>query len=190
MRLAMLRIIREAFFCYYFVIYMSRLHLGSILRGLVVGLVGGLALNLYAGGSGLNTVVVINQARTNSIELGNYFCERRQVPPENVLRINWPGGNTSWSSAEFQSCLLNPLLTMLAARQLTNQIDYVVLSMDIPFQTVYGTVVNSTTAGLFYGLKSDSGPEWLGSRTATPEASRTSGRPGPPAPPGRPFSPR
>ena len=141
---------------------MWRLNLGSKLRGVVAGLVCGLALNLYAGGSGLNTVVVINQARTNSIELGNYFCERRLVPSENVLRINWPGGNTSWSNAEFQANLLNPLLTMLAARQLTNQIDYVVLSMDIPFQTIYGAAVNSTTAALFYGLKSDSGPEWLG----------------------------
>jgi uncharacterized protein (TIGR03790 family) len=84
------------------------------------------------------------------------------VPPENVLRVNWPGANISWSSAEFQTNLLDPLLMMLAVRQLTNQIDYVVLSMDIPFQTVYGTVINSTTAALFYGLKSDFGPESLG----------------------------
>jgi hypothetical protein len=40
-----------------------------------------------AGGSGLNTVVIVNQLSTNSCELGNYYCERRGVPPENVLRI-------------------------------------------------------------------------------------------------------
>jgi len=114
-----------------------------------------------AGGSGLNTVVVVNQNSTNSCELGNYFCERRQVPPENVLRITWPGGNTSWGSADFQASLVAPLLDMLASRQLTNQIDYVVLSMDIPFQTVYDTnKVNSTTSALFYGLKDDTGPNW------------------------------
>ena len=39
--------------------------------------------------------------------------------------------------------------------------DYVVLSMDIPFQTVYDTnKVNSTTSALFYGLKDDTGPNW------------------------------
>ena len=44
---------------------------------------------------------------------------------------------------------------MLAARQLTNQIDYIVLSMDIPFQTSFGTnnVVNGTTSALFYGSR-------------------------------------
>ena len=86
-----------------------------------------------AGGSGLNTVVVVNQASANSCELANYFCERRGVPPDNVLRINWSGTNTSWSSSDFQTNLLTPLLNMLADRLLTNQVNYVVLSMDIPF---------------------------------------------------------
>src|SRR5438105_7304016 len=87
------------------------------------------------GGSGLNTVVIVNQNSSNSCELGNYYCERRQVPPENLLRIFWSGTNTSWSSSDFQLNLLQPLLTMLEVRPLTNQIDYLVLSMDIPFQT-------------------------------------------------------
>src|SRR5271157_2278175 len=88
-----------------------------------------LAFKLQAGGSGLNTVVIVNQNSSNSCELGNYFCERRQVPPQNVLRINWPGGNISWGSGDFQTNLLAPLLDMLASRQLTRQVDYVVLSM-------------------------------------------------------------
>jgi len=114
------------------------------------------------GGSGLNTVVVINQNSTNSCEVGNYYCERREVPPKNVLRITWPGSNLSWSSGDFQTNLLTPLLAMLAARQLTSQIDYVVLSMDIPIQTINGSVINGTTSALFYGAKTDSGPEWAG----------------------------
>jgi uncharacterized protein (TIGR03790 family) len=112
-------------------------------------------LSAWATGSGLNTVVVVNQNSTNSLELGNYYCASRQVPPDNLLRISWPGPNTVWSSSDFQTNLLNPLLAMLAARQLTNQVDYLVLSMDIPFQTLFGTSYNSTTAALFYGLKPD-----------------------------------
>ncbi len=121
-----------------------------------------LTFKLQAGGSGMNTVVVVNQTSSNSCELGNYFCERRQVPPQNVLYINWPGGNTSWTSNDFQTTLVTPLLNMLTASQLTNQIDYVVLSMDIPFQTSFGSVVNGTTSALFYGSRQGDGTDPLG----------------------------
>ena len=121
-----------------------------------------LAFKLQAGGSGLNTVVVVNQASSNSCALGNYFCERRRVPPQNVLRINWSGGNASWTSNDFQTNLVIPLLNMLANRQLTNQIDYVVLSTDIPFQTSFGSTVNGTTSALFYGSRLGNGSDPLG----------------------------
>jgi uncharacterized protein (TIGR03790 family) len=121
-----------------------------------------LVCKLQAGGSGLNTVVIVNQASSNSCELGNYFCESRQVPPQNVLYINWSGGNTLWTSNDFQTNLVIPLLNMLAARQLTNQIDYLVLSMDIPFQTSFGSTVNSTTSALFYGSRLGDGSDPLG----------------------------
>ena len=64
--------------------------------GLAVLLVS--AAGLFAGGSGLNVVVVVNQNSTNSVQLGNYYCEKRCVPPQNLLRItNWTGGNTNWT---------------------------------------------------------------------------------------------
>jgi len=162
LRRTILRRLMGHFICCIQLISMGCLNLRCALRGGIVAAVVGLAWNLHAGGSGLNTVVVLNQSSANSVELGNYFCERRQVPPENVLRVNWTGGNVSWTSDEFQLFLLNPLIAMLSARQLTNQIDYLVLSMDFPFQTLNGSVVNSTTSALFYGLKTDSGPAWAG----------------------------
>src|SRR5689334_9911558 len=85
------------------------------------------------GGSGLNVVVVANESSTNSVQLANYYCEKRQVPPQNVVFINWTGGNTTWSTNDFSTYLTAPLQSAMAARQLTNQIDYVVLSMDIPY---------------------------------------------------------
>ena len=113
-----------------------------------------------AGGSGLNVVVIASQNSSNSCELANFFCEQRGVSPDNVLRIAWPGTNTVWTSNDFQTTLLQPLLTMLAARQLTNQIDYVVLSMDIPFQTLAADgSINGTTSALFYGLRSNGGAD-------------------------------
>ena len=137
---------------------------GSLLRKVLGTILVGCAFvcNLHAGGSGLNTIVVVNQTSSNSCELGNYYCQQRQVPPQNVLFINWSGGNTLWTSNDFQTNLVVPLLNMLAAQQLTNQIDYVVLSMDIPFQTSFGSTLNSTTAALFYGSRLGNGSDPFG----------------------------
>jgi uncharacterized protein (TIGR03790 family) len=134
---------------------------GSFQRRVLAAVLAGCAFvgELHAGGSGLNTVVVVNQTSSNSCELGNYYCQQRQVPPQNVLYISWPGGNTLWTSNDFQATLGTPLLTMLADRRLTNQIDYVVLSMDIPFQTSFSNTLNSTTAALFYGLRLGNGSD-------------------------------
>lgn len=134
----------------------------KLFRWAVAGLfLTGCCAPALAGGSGLNVVVVVNQNSTNSVELGNYYCELRGVPPQNLLRINWAGGGVGWTRTEFENTLRSPLNAMLTARQLTNQIDYVLLSMDIPYRvmetngTASMTGVNSTTSALFYGFKPD-----------------------------------
>ena len=112
-----------------------------------------------AGGSGLNVIVVVNQNSPNSLRLGNDYCEQRGVPGQNVFRLTgWTGGAISWDRAEFESLLLNPLLDMVATRNLADQAAFVLLSMDIPFQVINGASVNSTTSALFYGFKTNSLP--------------------------------
>jgi uncharacterized protein (TIGR03790 family) len=107
-----------------------------------------------AGESGLNVIVVVNQNSSNSLQLGNDYCERRGVPPQNLFRMTgWSGGVTTWQQADFESCLLNPLLAMVAGSGLTNQAQIVLLSMDIPYRVVNGDSQNSTTSALFYGFK-------------------------------------
>ena len=134
-----------------------------------------LSSRLWAGGSGLNVVVVVNQNSTNSVQLGNYYCEQRQVPPQNLLRASWPGGNVSWLTSDFNSVIRNPLLAMLAARQLTNQIDYVLLCMDFPYRVTDTTGANSTTTALFYGFIPDTSvPPGLPSSCSLPNASLSS----------------
>lgn len=124
-----------------------------------VGWLGG--VGALAGGSGLNVVVVVNQSSSNSVALGNYYCEQRGVPPQNLLRINWTGGVTDWTRADLDATLRAPLNAMLAGRRLTNQTDYVLLSMDIPYRVNENTGspltsgYNSTTSVLFYGFKPD-----------------------------------
>src|SRR5678815_4124508 len=113
-------------------------------------------LSALAGGSGLNVVVVVNQNSTNSVQLGNAYCEKRGVPPQNLFRMtNWTGGRVSWSRSQFESSLKQPLMELLSVRGLTNQVQVVLLSMDIPYRIMEGENQNSTTATLFYGFKTN-----------------------------------
>ena len=112
----------------------------------------------WAGGSGLNMIVVVNQNSPNSLQLGNDYCEQRGVPSQNLLRMTgWTNGSINWSPGDFQTNLLNPLLAMVASRGLTNQAEFVLLSMDIPYRVTDGTSQNSTTSALFYGFKTNTG---------------------------------
>jgi len=122
-----------------------------------------------AGGSGLNVLIVANQASSNSVELANYYRVKRQVPPRNVLSVSWAGSNVQWTHQEFTNTLLNPLLGFIAQNQLSNQIHYVVLSMDIPYR-ITGGQENSTTAALFYGFKSSPGGSDMENTYALSEA--------------------
>jgi uncharacterized protein (TIGR03790 family) len=112
----------------------------------------------WGGGSGLNVVVVVNQSSSNSLALGNYYCEMRNVPPQNVFRISWTGGNTDWSQSAFETTLRSPLASFLAGARLTNQADFLVLSMDIPYRVTNSTTIDSTTSALYYGFKNNSTP--------------------------------
>lgn len=115
--------------------------------------------NLWAGGSGLNVIVVVNQNSTNSVELGNDYCEQRGVPPQNFFRMTgWTNGAVEWTTNDFETYLGNPLLAMLACRGLTNQAEFVLLSMDIPYTVTDGDSYNSTTSTLFYGFKTNTAP--------------------------------
>jgi uncharacterized protein (TIGR03790 family) len=135
------------------VVFLGVLARTAILLFLGAWMAGG---RLWAGGSGLNIIVVVNQNSTNSLQLGNDYCERRGVPPQNVLRMtNWTGGSINWSPADFQNYLVNPLVAMVNGRGLTNQAQFVLLSMDIPYRVTDGNNENSTTAALFYGFKTN-----------------------------------
>ena len=151
-----------------------------LLTGLSSILATGLAAGtLWAGGSGLNVIVVVNQNSTNSVQLGNDYCEQRGVPPQNVLRMTgWTNGAIQWNRTDFEALLYNPLLAMIAGRGLTNQAAYVLLSMDIPYRVADDASFNGTTSALFYGFKTNTPPplppECLPGTCSLPDASSNS----------------
>jgi uncharacterized protein (TIGR03790 family) len=113
----------------------------------------------WAGDSGLNVIVVVNQNSSNSVQLGNDYCEWRGVPPQNLFRMTgWTGGAINWQEDDFESYLLDPLLVMISSRGLTNQAEIVLLSMDIPYRVIAGDSQNGTTSALFYGFKTNTAP--------------------------------
>ncbi len=117
------------------------------------------ASSARAGDSGLNVIVVVNQNSSNSVQLGNDYCEQRGVPPQNLFRMtDWTGGAINWQQGDFESYLLNPLLAMLSSRGLTNQAGIVLLSMDIPYRVINDDSQNGTTSALFYGFKTNTAP--------------------------------
>jgi len=132
-----------------------------------------------AGSGGLNVVVVANRSSSNSCLLANYYAEARQIPPDNIVKFDWAGDNVAWTEDDFQANLLIPLLSELYQRGLSDQIDTVVLSMDIPFQTIQqGTNINSTTSALYYGLKADGGGDVTATNSfASSETSFSENRP-------------
>src|SRR5580658_3382371 len=94
----------------------------------ILGLLSAIAFTLpaWAGESGLNVVVVVNQNTTESIQLGNEYCQLRDVPPQNLFRMTgWTGGNIEWTQSQFDTYLLNPLLSYVNSSKLTNQIQIV-----------------------------------------------------------------
>ena len=146
---------------------------GLLLAGTAVFTAG----TLWAGGSGLNVIVVVNQNSTNSLQLGNAYCEQRGVPPQNVFRMTgWTTVPSIWSRPDFEAYLRDPLLAMLADRGLTNQAVYVLLSMDIPFTVSDNGSYNSTTSALFYGFKTNTPPPAVGlpDSCSLPDASSNS----------------
>lgn len=151
--------------------------LAGLLSGCAAALTAG---TLWAGGSGFNVIVVVNQNSANSVQLANHYCEQRGVPPQNVWRMDgWTPMTNTWTRASFETFLRGPLLAAIAARGLTNQADFILLSMDIPYRVLDNDsfrTQNSTTSSLFYGFKQDTAPPLicLPSCCGLPDASSNS----------------
>lgn len=91
-----------------------------------------------------NVLVVIDEAVPESVAIGEYYIQRRNIPACNVLRLNRP------DLGSFQKTIDNlakPIKEYLAAEGLEDQIDVIVLTRGIPYR-VAGTP--SSMASVLY----------------------------------------
>ncbi|CAK9073420.1 Uncharacterized protein SCF082_LOCUS38288 [Durusdinium trenchii] len=89
---------------------------------------------VLAGGGAENCVVVVNQNSWASKTVANHFIQLRNVPSCNVVYVDWDEGVETTDVDSFRSKILTPVLTTIAGRHLDSQIDYVIYSVDFPFE--------------------------------------------------------
>lgn len=117
---------------------------------------------LVAGGGPQNVLVVVNDNSSLSQQVGNYYVEKRGIPPRNLFHIQ-TSTNYTIDTASFSNEIRGPIFSYINNSGLSNQIDYIVLSMDIPYRVrrvidpfPFGSIYtndNGITAALFYGFK-------------------------------------
>ena len=89
--------------------------------------------DLQAGGGPEGVFVVANSRSWASLTIAHHFATLREVPPINVLYLDWPYSTDRVDVALFREKLLIPTLGAINQRGIAPQIDYIVYSSDFPW---------------------------------------------------------
>ena len=112
----------------------------------------------WAGGGPLNTLVIVNDNSPVSQEIGQYYQDLRGLPERHLVHVRTTTNYTTTLST-FTNEVVNPVLAYIASAGLSNQIDYLVLTRDLPYRVFDGAITyNGSSAVLFYGFKVDGPP--------------------------------
>lgn len=91
------------------------------------------APRLHAGGGPENVALVINARSWASQTVAQHYAAWRQIPPCNLVYLDWPASNERTDVQTFRRAIIEPVLRVLAARGLAGQIEYLVYSTDLPW---------------------------------------------------------
>jgi uncharacterized protein (TIGR03790 family) len=103
----------------------------AILLGLLLL---GLARCSQAGGGPENVLVVVNQNSHDSLTVANHYIRLRNVPPVNVVYLDWKGGDAIATGELFREEILKPIIEQIEQRRIALQIDYIVYSAGFPWR--------------------------------------------------------
>lgn len=83
--------------------------------------------------SGDQIAVIINELSPHSIEVGEYYVQRRGVPPSQVIRIRTALKDVI-NRNEYTNEIEAPIMNALGEARLQDRVHYLVLSKDIPLR--------------------------------------------------------
>ena len=103
------------------------------------------AVPVAAGGGPENVLLVVNPKSTASMTIGNHYVLLREIPPQNVLYLDWDPSKDRTDIDSFRQEILVPVLKA-AFRESRRRIDYVVYSSDFPWAIDAAADVNRLLA--------------------------------------------
>lgn len=86
-----------------------------------------------AGGGPENVFVVVNERSWASLTIANHYVRLRQIPPSNVLYLDWSDDNERIDAETARRKLIGPIMAEIRRRGIADHIDYVVYSSDFPW---------------------------------------------------------
>ncbi len=139
------------------------------------------AASAWAGGGPQNVLVVVNDNSLESMELGQYYQDQRGIPEKNICHIR-VSTNYNIDAAGFTNTIRQPIADYIGTAGLSNQIDYIVFSRDIPYRVYMGNSSNGLTSVMFYNMRTSAPPCSLPPSTKQDyyESERAFTRSGPP----------
>ena len=96
---------------------------------------------VFAGGGPESTLIVVNDNSRDSQELGKYYSQKRNIAQKNICHIRVTT-NYNITDIAFSNEIRAPVINSINSSGLSNQIDYVVFSCDIPYR-VYTSELSS-----------------------------------------------
>lgn len=83
--------------------------------------------------TGANVAVVINEASAASIEIGEYYAQKRNIPASNVIRLS-TSVEESLTRAAYRASIESPLAKALFDRGIQDRVLYIVLTKGVPLK--------------------------------------------------------
>jgi uncharacterized protein (TIGR03790 family) len=94
-----------------------------------------------------NVLLVLNESSPASLEIGQYYAEKRQVPPGNIVRLKLPVQDAIERNA-YDRLLEAPLAAWFEANSAHDRILYIVLTKGVPLRISGTTGAEGTTASV------------------------------------------
>ncbi len=86
--------------------------------------------------SGRNVLVVANAGNADSVRIAEYYCRKRAIPDEQLLRLTTlaPESADGIDRGEFERAIQAPIAAWLAQHQAQDRIHFIVLTKGIPLR--------------------------------------------------------